>query len=236
MNRITKVMTLMNFQDSYALSTRNQLFLQELNWLSTKVGLPGNALLIPYAYAGTNYPAFYTQVVNAFAQTNISITDINSGNPQTLLNAANMIVICGGSYSSLKAKMDQIVSGGFNIYAAIKARLDSCVPCICWNEGSGSVSPYLFTPPSLPAGVGINASPNQLISNYTNNQTNRNAIKTFLLANPGMAEAIAQVNAAGGDGTSVRLEESGAGILYAGTAPYPTIIHYKIVGGNLVES
>lgn len=232
-----KIFTLMNFQDSYSLTTRNQLFLNELNWMAGKVSLPANALFIPYAYAGTNYSTFFNQVVSVFSQANITITDINSGNPQALLNAANMIVMCGGSYSSFKAKMDQLKAGGFDAYAAIKARTDSGVPCMGWNQGSGAVSPYLFTPPSQPIGSGINGSfPFQIITNYTNNQTNRDAIKTLLLASPNITQAICQVNSPGGDGTSVRLEETGSGMLDSGTAPYPIIIHYRIVGGQLIES
>jgi len=235
MNGIRKIMSLMNFKDSYSLSTRNQSFLNEFNWLAGKISLPSNALFIGFAYAGKDYRAFFNEAVQAFAQAHISLTDLDPANAPTLISNAEMIVICGGDYNSFKTQMDAIRAGGYDPYAGIKARIDNAIPVVSWNQGAGVLSPYIFVPPAQPTATGINASPIQIVCNYTNNQQNKDSIKTFLLNNTGITEVICQVNTVGGAGTAVRLEDNGSGILSSGTDPYPTIVHYKIVGGNLVE-
>jgi len=235
MKGITKVLTLMNFKDSYIVSTRDQLFQDELDWVLLRIGTrPSEALFISYAYKGTNYPLYFNDLSNIFTAKGIRLTDITSGNPANLIAASQIIVVGGGDITTFLNKMNSLITPSFNPFEAIKNRVDSGVPYIGWNEGSAVISPKFFEPPSNILSPGINASPFQIISNYKDPAQSRNYIKNYLQANPSINKAICLVNRP--DGSSVRLEDSGGGILSIPTEPYPYIINYKIVNGNLQES
>jgi peptidase E len=235
MKGITKVMTLMNFQDSNDVSARVQLFQDELDWVFLKTGtLASEALFIPYAYKGTNYTSYFKDLSYIFSTKGIKLTDITSGNPANLIAAAQIIVIGGGDITTFLSKMNSLVTPVFNPYTAIKSRVDTGIPYIGWNEGSAVCSPKYFNPPSTVLSPGINASPFQIVTNYTNPAQSRNDIKNYLQANPSISKAICLVNRP--DGSSVRLEDSGGGILSIPSDPYPYIINYEIVNGNLQES
>jgi peptidase E len=236
MPSITKILSLLNFQDSYLITQRNELFNSELNWLIGKVGNPTQALFIPYAYTGSAYPDYFRQITDNFSPKGITITDINSGDPASLIAAARMIVIGGGDITALITKLNSLKTPAFDPYVAIKNRIANRVPYMGWNEGSAIVSPRYFTPPSTPLNSGVDASVFQIICNYTNNITNRNAIKNYLLNNLTVSKVICQVATLKSDKSGVRLEEDGNAMVDSATAPYPTVIRYKIVDGQLVES
>ena len=237
MNNITKALTLMNFQDSYTVSPRDPLFQIELNWLFLKTGIhPTDALFISYAYKGANYPVYFKAVSDIFTKAGISLKDITSGNPADLIAAAKLIVVGGGDITTFINKMNSLITPAFNPYTAIKNRIDGGVPYIGWNEGSGIVSPKYFTPPSSSLLTGINASPFQIVCNYKDSSTSKTAIFNFLQANNTIIKVICQVDASAPGGSSVRLEDNGAGMIDSATDPYPTVIKFKIVGGVLQES
>lgn len=231
----TKAMSLMNFADSYSVKTRALLFQKELNWISSKTGgMPSQAIFIPYAYKGSNYAVFFNEVEQIFAQANVILTDIASGDPATLIAGAKAFVVCGGDITALINKLTGLVNPAFNPFDAIKDRINSGIPYIGWNEGSAIISPKYFAPPATLVSSGINACPIQIINNYKDPVQNRNYVKSYLLANPFIIKAIAQTDVQ--DGGSVRLEDTGAGIIDSATVPYPFVIRYQIVNGNLDES
>lgn len=123
----------------------------------------------------------------------------------------------------------------FNPYEAIKTRVANGIPYIGWNEGSAIVSPKYFTPPLNAISQGINASPFQIVCHYQDVPVNKTAIFNYLKNNPGIKKVIAQVDSLTPDGSSVRLEETGAGMIDGATAPFPVVIRFKIVNGILVE-
>jgi len=237
MNFITKALTLMNFQDSYRVSLRGKLFQDEMNWVFLKTGIhPSDALFISYAYKGDNYPAYFQGVTDIFAKAGIKLNDIASGDPAALIATAKVIVVGGGDIATFMNKMNGLITPAFNPYIAIKNKVEGGVPYIGWNEGSGIISPKYFVPPSNSLLTGINVSPFQIVGNYVSSAANKKAIFDFLVANPAIKKVICQVDRPGGDGTSVRLEESGSGMIDSPTAPFPTVINYKIVNGVLIES
>jgi len=236
MKSIIKALSLMSFQDSYHVSVRDPLFQKELNWIFLKTGIqPSDALFISYAYKGDNYPAYFQQVYEIFAKTGIHLTDINSGDPAGLIAASKLIVVGGGDIATFISRMNSLKSPVFDPYAAIKARIADGVPYIGWNEGSAIASPKYFVPPASAVNTGINASPFQIICNYRNSAQNKTAIFNFLMTNPGIKKVIAEVDQLKPDGTSVRLEDTGGGIIDSPTEPFPIIIRFKIVNGVLVE-
>jgi len=235
MNVNTKVMSLMNFTDSYTVKTRALLFQNELNWLSAKAGSnPSHALFISYAYKGNSYPDFFRAIEDIFAQAGVILTDIASGDPASLIATAETLVVCGGDITALMNKLTSLITPVFNPFNALKDRVNSGIPYMGWNEGSAIISPKFFLPPANTLSPGIDASPFQIITNYKNPAQNRNNIKNYLQANSFISKAICMVDRQ--DGTSVRLEESGSGMLDSATAPYPLVIRYKLVNGNLEES
>lgn len=228
-------MSLMNFADSYNVKTRVQQFQNELNWISGKTGkMPSQALFISYAYKGGNFPVFFHDVAEIFSQAGVKLTDIASGDPSTLINTAEAFVVCGGDIAALINKLASLVTPVFNPFNAIKYRINSGISYIGWNEGSAIISPKYFGPPSNVLSPGINACPYQIITNYKDPAQNRNFVKNYLVANSFIDMAVALAEAP--DGSSVRLEESGSGMILSVTVPYPLVIRYKIVGGDLQES
>lgn len=226
----------MSFQDSYNVSAKDPLFQSELNWIFLKTGVkPTDALFISYAYKGTNYPAYFKQVSDIFKKTGITLTDITSGDPSGLIASAKLIVVGGGDIATFLSRMDSLITPVFNPYIAIKTRIDSGIPYIGWNEGSAVVSPKYFVPPASALNQGINGSPFEILCNYTNSAQKKVAIFNFLNANPAVIKVIAEVDQLKPDGTSVRLEETGSGMIDSGNAPFPIIIRFKIVNGVLVE-
>jgi hypothetical protein len=235
MNINSKVISLMNFADSYTVKTRAQLFQNELNWISAKTGrMPSQALFIPYAYKGGNYPGFFRDVADIFSLSGVRLTDITTGDPAGLIAAAEAIVVCGGDITALINKLKSLITPAFNPFNTLKDRINSGIPYIGWNEGSAIISPKYFGAPSTLLSPGINACPFQIITNYKDPSQNRNSVKNYLLTNTFISKAIAMTDVY--DGSSVRLEESGSGMIDNATVPYPLVITYKIVNGNLEES
>lgn len=232
-----KVMTLMNLQDSYDVNPEILVFQKELDWVFLKAGLhPGNALFIPYAYKGTNYLQYFKDISGIFATKGIVLTDITSGNPAVLIAAAKLIVVGGGDITTFMNKMNSLITPTFNPFTAIKDRIDNSVPYIGWNEGAGIISPKYFTPPSNPQFTGIGASlPFQIVCNYQNSPLSKTTIFNFLNTNNTIKKVICQVTKPDG-GSSVRLEDTGAGMINSATDPYPVVINFEIVGGVLKES
>ncbi len=233
----TKLMSLMNFQEGYDVSARAQLFQKELAWVFLKLGKkPEDALFVSYAYKGNDYPAYFNEISDIFSKEGIKLIDIASGDPASLIATANMIVIGGGDISAFFNKMNSLITPVFNPYTAIKNRIVSGIPYMGWNEGSNIISPKYFAPPASSLAYGINGSPFQIVCNYLNNSQNKKSIFDFLKSNPAIKQLIAQTDQLKPDGTSVRLEETGAGMIDTPSDPKPIIIKFKIVGGVLTES
>jgi hypothetical protein len=233
-----KILSLMRFQDSYLVSTRAQLFQNELNWIFMKSGShPDEALFISYAYKGENFPAYFQQLSIIFDKAGIKLTDINSGDPAGLIAGAQFLVVGGGDILTFFNRMDSLISPAFNPYFAIMDRVQNGVPYVGWNEGSAVVSPKYFVPPSSLLRPGINASPFEIICGYADSQQSDSAILNFLLTNPSIPRVIGQPKALVNDGgSSVRLEETGGGMINSPTSPYPIVITYTILDGNLNKS
>jgi hypothetical protein len=232
----TKTLTLMSFQDSYNVTQRDPLFQIELNWLFLKTGIhPSDALFISYAFKGSNYPAFFQQVTDVFAKAGITLVDITTGDPASLIGSAKMIVMCGGDTKSLLDKLNSMITATFNPYDAIKNRIYAGIPFIGWNQGSSIVSPKYFAPPSSLLSTAINVSPFQIICGYPNDPQSDAAILNFLNTSS-IKKVIGQPATAVKDESSVRLEETGGGMIDSTTSPYPIVIHYTAVGGKLIKS
>jgi peptidase E len=232
---ITKILTLMSFQDNYAVAKRIQLFQDDLDWIFLTTGtLASEALFIPYAYKGTNYTSYFKDLSYIFSTKGIKLTDISSGNPASLIPASKMIVVGGGDITQFLNKMNSLITPLFNPFTAIKSRVDAGIPYMGWNEGSEISSPKFFELPSNILMPGINVSPYQIITNYKDPANNKVYIKNYLQANPTISKVIGQVTRP--DGSSVRLEEAGGGIIDSPTDPYPFTIRYEMVGGILLES
>ncbi len=231
----TKVMTLMNFQNSYSVLAEEPVIQDELKWVFVTSGIHfTDALFIPYAYKDVNYPGYFKDVSDIFTKAGIKLTDINTGNPATMIAAAKLIVVGGGDITTFMNNMNSLKTPTFNPFTAIKDRADNGIPYIGWNEGANIISPKYFTPPSSPLFSGINASPFQIVCNYQDSSQSRTAIFNFLQSNITIKKLICQVTKP--DGTSVRLEDSGAGMINSATQPYPDVINFEIVGGQLQES
>ena len=227
----------MNFPDSYKVTDKDALFQTEISWVFQKAGVsPTDALFVSYAYKGPDYQDYFRQVKDVFAKANVSIIDITSGNAATLIANAKAIVIGGGDIATFVTKMDLLKTSTFNPYTAIRDRVLAGVPYIGWNEGSGVVSPKYFIPDTNATTTGIDGSPFQIVCHYTNSAQNRTTIFNYLKANPFISKLICQTEQLVYDGSSVRLEESGGGMIDSGTEPFPTVIRYKIVNGALQES
>lgn len=232
---MTKALSIMNFQDSSDISYRSQLFTDEINWLTSKTGNVNEALLIPYAYTGSLYSAYVKQIKDIFTPLNINLVDINSGVASSLILNAKMIVIGGGDINALVTKLNVLKTPTFDPYAALKNCINNGIPFLGWNEGAVISSPKYFNPASTTTYPGIGASVFQMVCNYTNSLSNKNVIKNYLLNNPAVKKVICQVAQLKDDKSSVRLEESGGGMIDSQTEPYPIVIHFEIVNGNLVE-
>jgi peptidase E len=231
----TKVMTLMNLQNSYSVLAEEPVIQDELKWVFLTSGIHfTDALFIPYAYKDVNYPGYFKDVSDIFTRAGIKLTDITTGNPATMIATAKLIVVGGGDITTFMNKMNSLITPTFNPFTAIKSRVDAGVPYIGWNEGSSIASPKYFTPPSSLLFNGINASPFQIVCNYQDSSQSKSAIFNFLQGNSTIKKLISQVTKP--DGTSVRLEESGAGMINSATEPYPVVINFEIVGGQLQES
>jgi hypothetical protein len=235
MKYIIKALSLMSFQSGYAVSGRDQLFQNELNWLFLKTGSkPIDALFVSYAYKGTDYPSYFQQVSDIFRREGISLADISSGDPATLINSAKMIVVGGGDINTFLSRMNSLITPEFNPYVAIFTTVQNGIPYLGWNEGSVIASPKYFAPPASASAAGINASPFQILCNYSDSPLNRNAIFSYLSTNPSVKKVIAEIDQLKPDGTSVRLEDTGAGMIDSATAPFPIVTRFKIVNGVLV--
>jgi hypothetical protein len=238
MEPLKKALSLMNFTDAYQVSYNEKLILSELNWLATKTGvMPTEALFIGYAYAGPDYGAYFQQVSGIFLKAGIKLTDITSGDPAALIGAAKLIVIGAGDINRLIAALNNLVSKTFNPYIALKGKIDSGTGFLGWNEGGAIVSPKYFAPPAVTLPQGIAASPFQIVSNFKNGDTqSRPSILNYLKNNALIKKVIAQTDQSLPDGTSVRLEESGGGMIDSATAPYPIVIRFEMKDGKLTES
>lgn len=225
----------MNFPDSYKVAAMERLIYTELDWVFLKSGArPPDALFVSYAYKGSDYPAYFREVYNVFDKAGINLIDLAaSHDPAALIASAKAIVVGGGDITTFINKMSSL---NFDAYLAIKNRIESGIPYIGWNEGSGIISPKYFSPPLNAIPAGINASPFQIVCHYLNSALNRKSIFDFLIANPVIKQAICQVDRPDPDGSSIRLEEAGSGMIDSATAPFPTVIRYKIVNGQLQES
>lgn len=238
MKNKSMILSLMRFQDSYLISPRGLLFENELNWVFQKTGSkPGDALFISYAYMGNDYPAYFSQVSDIFKKAGIHLTDIISGNPEELIVNARFIVIGGGDIATFYKKMDSLITLVFNPYLAILDSIQHGVPYMGWNEGSGVISPKYFLPPENALLPGINGSPFQIICNYLDSPQSDSAILNFLLTNATIPEVVGQPQTSGsGNEGSVRLEETGGGIILTPTVPFPFVIRYKVVNGILIKN
>jgi hypothetical protein len=227
---MTKFISLMNFRNGYDVSVRKDAILAELDWLFLKAGNPGEALFISYAYKGTTYPAFLNDlqvIFNLRGVKLVDINDINAGTPKDLIIKAKMVVVCGGDLASLITGLNALRIGGFDPYTEIKKRIELGIPYLGWNEGSIIISPVEYTFPGNALQAAVKASPYQFIRNYSNdNDVSTNPIKQFLVANPGVKYVFAQVDTLKKDKSSVRLEESGAGMIDSATEPSPTVTKY----------
>lgn len=226
----------MNLQDSYDVISGGSAFQKELNWVFTKTGSqPSEALFIPYAYKDTNYTQFFNELSAIFSNEGIKLKDISSGNPAVLIPAAKFIVVGGGDISTFMAKMKSLITPTFNPFDAIKSRVSNGIPYLGWNQGASVISPKYFTPPSSTTLTGINASsPFQIVCDYQDTPQNRTSIFNFLQANNTLKTLICQIPKV--DGSSVRLEDSGAGMINSATEPFPQVINFEIVGGVLNAS
>lgn len=231
-----KVLSLMNFPGSYQVTAHSALFKSELDWIFLKNGTHiEEALFVSYAYNGNDYPGFFQEVSSIFAQSGTMLTDIRVGNPENLIKNAKMIVIGGGDIAFFFKTMGNLITSTFNPYNAIRDRINQGIPYMGWNEGSNIQSPNYLIPPSSVLPQGINATPVQIICNYLNSPTNKAGIFNYLAAHSGIKKAIALTDQLQPGGKSVRLEETGVGIVDSGNAPYPAIIRFKIVNGVPIE-
>jgi hypothetical protein len=237
MEKATKALSLMNFKGNYDLTSVQQLFQDELNWLASKTGnLPAEALFVSYAYAGTDYSSFFLKLSDLFNKSGIKLVDITSADPAALIASARLFVIGGGDIQKFVNSMNKLVTSTYNPYQAIKSRIDAGIGYLGWNEGSAVVSPAYFSPPALPLPVGIGGSPFQIVTNFKDTDPNcRPSILNYLKGHPSVKTLIAQVDSQLKDGTSVRLEDTGAGMIDGATAPFPIVVKFKIVDGVLVE-
>jgi len=238
MKDYSKILSLMRFQDSYLISPRGMLFENELKWVFQKTGSkPEEALFISYAYLGNDYPAYFSQVSDIFKKQGVKLTDITSGNPEELIANARFIVIGGGDIGTFYKKMDSLITPAFNPYLAILDSVQHGVPYMGWNEGSGVISPKYFMPPANALLAGINGSPFEIICNYPDSPQSDAAILNFLLTNTTIPEVAGQPQTSGsGNEGSVRLEETGGGIILTPTVPFPFVIRYKVVNGVLIKN
>ncbi len=211
----------MNFKDGYDVSARRDFILNELDWLFTKTGKPQNALLISYAYSGTAFDAFFADLQVIFDARNIrlvKITDKNAGTPKDLITNANMFVVCGGDLAALIAGLNALKTGTWSPYPVIKSKIENRIPYLGWNEGSVVTSGIEFNFPNNPITASVKIGNYELIRNYTNNNnTSNNPIKQCLLNNKltvnrvfAMTDTAPETKE---DKSSVRLEESGGGLL-----------------------
>jgi hypothetical protein len=233
-----KFLALMNFKDDYDLTSNEQLFQSELKWLSDKTGKPlTDALFISYAYDGPDHDAYVDRVKSLFAKSGIKLIDITSGDPATLISAAQLIVVGGGDINKMVNTMNGMRASGFDPYLAIRKRIEAGIPYLGWNEGSSIVSARFFSPPSIIIQEGIGGTMLvQMITKFQNtNPLCRPAIENYLKNNPLIKLVIAETDTLNPDGKSTRLEESGTAILDTVSPPYPAVIRFELKDGKLSE-
>jgi hypothetical protein len=234
---VKRALSLLRIVKSYQVAPREALFLDEINWLVQKtVTAPHEALFISYAYKGPDYPAFFKEVSDIFDKAGIKLVDITSGPPDALIKTAKFIVIGGGDIATFMYKMNNLITPTFNPYTAIFDKIKAGTPYLGWNEGSGIVSPKFFQPPANAFTPAIHAIPFQVICNYADSPQNDDTILNYLLNNPTVPDVIGQPDNSNKDGSAVRLEETGGGIIRTPSDPFPVVIDYKVVNGNLVKS
>jgi peptidase E len=233
---MTKFISLTNFRNGYDVSVRKDFILAELDWLFSKVSNPGEALFIPYAYKGTSYSAFFNDLQIIFDLRHLKLVDINdknAGTPQDLIIKAKMYVFCGGDLAALLGGLNALKTAAFDPYKAIRTNVENGVPYLGWNEGSVIVSPLEYTFPNNTLLAALKVSDYQIIRNYSNSaDVTNNPIKEFLSKNRGIRLAFAMVDTLKEDKTSVRLEESGAGMIYGIVGP--VIKYYLNSSGQLI--
>ncbi len=211
----------MNFKDGDDVLSRRDFILNELDWLFTKTGKPSDALLVSYAYRGADFDAFFTNLQSIFDARNIKlvkITDQAAGTPKELITNAKMFVVCGGDLAALIAGLNALKVGGWNPYPVIKSKIDNRIPYLGWNEGSVITSGIEFNFPNNPVTASVKVGDYELIRNYVNNNnTSNNPIKQCLINNKltvkrvfAMTDTAPETKE---DKSSVRLEESGGGLL-----------------------
>jgi peptidase E len=235
----TRFLSLMDFFDGYNVSLKKDFILAELDWLFTKTANPQKALLVSYAYKGADFTSFFTDLKVIFDAKGIQLTDINdkiAGTPKDLVNNAKMFVFCGGELASLISGLNALKASGFDPYPVIKNKIETGVPYLGWNEGSVITSALEYAFPNNPIQSALKCVPYELIRNYTNNDnTSANPIKQFLTQNTGIKMAFAMVDRVKEDKSSVRLEESGGGLLYS-IINKPLVTRYFLdKSGNLIH-
>lgn len=237
MPTITKFLALMDFKDSYDLTSNETLFQRELKWLSDKTGKPpADALFISYAFNGPDYDAYFNKAKSIFAKSGIKLIDITSGDPAAMISAAQLIVVGGGDIMKFINIMNGLRNSGFDPYLAIRKRIEAGIPYLGWNEGSSIVSVRFFSPPSVIIQEGIGGTLVQMITKFQNtNALCRPAIENYLKNNPLIKLVIAETDTLNPDGKSTRLEESGTAILDTVSPLYPGVIRFELKDGKLTE-
>jgi len=235
----TRFLSLMDFFDGYSVTAKKDFILAELDWLFTKTSNPQEALLVSYAFKGSDFTSFFSDLEMIFNAKGIHLTDINdthAGTAKELINNAKMFVFCGGDLASLISGLNALKASGFDPYPVIKNKIENGIPYLGWNEGSVIASGLEYDFPNNPIQSALKCVPFQFIRNYTNNDnTSANPIKQFLSKNLGIRMAFAMVDRVKEDKSSVRLEESGGGLLYS-IIGKPLVTKYFLDNsGNLIH-
>jgi peptidase E len=229
----------MDFFDGYQVSTRKDFILDELDWLFTKTSNPQEALLVSYAYKGADFTSFLSDLQMIFDAKGIHLTDIkdtHAGTPKELINNAGMFVFCGGDLASLISGLNALKVAGFDPYPVIKNKIENGIPYLGWNEGSVIASALEYNFPNNTILSALKCVPYEFFRNYTNNDnTSANPIKQFLTQNTGIKMAFAMVDRLKEDKSSVRLEESGGGLLYSIIGKPLVTRYYLDTSGNLIH-
>jgi hypothetical protein len=232
----TRFLSLLGFLNGDSVSNRKDLFSKELDWLKPATGNPGEALFIHYAYNGGDFAAYFNDLKTIFRDKGINLIDIDSGKADSLITNAKMYVVAGGDLARLITKLNSLKTNSFDPYKVIKSNVDGGVGYMAWNESTVFISPVAYDFPGNSLQAALKASPYQFVYNYYNDDnTSANPIRQFLIANkPSVLSVVAQVNTIKEDKTSVRLEETGSGIIYRASDPHPVVTRYFLdANGNL---
>jgi hypothetical protein len=201
-------LSLTDFDSNENLHLYNELLTTEIKWLF-KGKYPADVLFIPYAYDGAYYNTYIKKVRDLFKVFGITVRLMTEGDPAELIRTANGIVIGGGDLAKL-------LTGIVNYLDLLKARIQSGVPYLGWNEGSVAASPYYLVPPIIPASSRcIGAINKQIYCHYVDTTENRIEIGNFLSNHEGEQPPVTEVVCLkikpGGSG--IRLEDVGSGLV-----------------------